>query len=95
MQINIYRVGAAYWFAAETPEAAVEAYKSFCKEFCDDEPEDSEIPEARIVTDDQINRIEFHRDEPGDTSSVTFREELDRMIGAGATFPCFFATSER
>jgi hypothetical protein len=67
-------------------------------DFKDYEPEE--------LSDEDLDRLKFHThplEDPcpsGDAGledancPVTFREQLESMKRAGATFPCFFATTE-
>lgn len=43
------------------------------------------------ITEDEMNRFTF-RDDDGTTR--TFREQLDKMIAEGETFPCCFASGD-
>jgi hypothetical protein len=89
--MKIYQVDEGYWYAAETGEAAQEAYRQ------DTDPDGAEfIAEfgpAIEVSDDALDRLKVADvDEPGQPTR-TFREALNEAIAAGRG-ACFIATSE-
>jgi hypothetical protein len=94
--IKVFQVNDCDWVAAETLEDALAFY---AKEFFAGDLEEafpdgeSEAAEAAEVTDAGMDRLKFHDD---DDRSITrtFREELQRRIDAGDTFPQFFASTE-
>jgi hypothetical protein len=95
--IRIFAVNDCEWWAGES-EAAVIA--EVCKQLdCADEAEllkEEYIFDGGIVglSEGRIQQLIYHDDERGEVVKRTFREQLDRMILAGQTFPCLFATTE-
>jgi hypothetical protein len=86
--MHVYEMDDYTWWAGESLESVVADY---LKEtgVSRDEIEPMEL------TDEEMNALIFV-DDPGNTSgaSRSFAEQLGRMIAEGATFPCFFATTE-
>jgi len=89
MAIQVFRIGEAYWFAGETAEECI----AFAKK--ENMIEDEEADDVELVSDEDMKELKFIHN-PGfpDESECTFREQLDKMIAKGETFPAFFAASE-
>ena len=102
MSIKIFAVSDVEWYAAETAEAAMNAYamnsdydieeiSQIRDEGYPVEIEDSELDTKTIrVETDVIDTVNGYPIE----EVVSWRHELQRMIAAGTTFPCSFACSE-
>lgn len=102
MTIKIFAVSDVEWYAAETAEAAMNAYamnsdydieeiSQIRDEGYPVEIEDSELDTQTIrVETDVIDTVNGYPIE----EVVSWRYELQRMIAAGTEFPCSFACSE-
>ena len=105
MTIKIFAVSDVEWYAAETAEAAMNAYAMNCDY---DIEEISQIRDEGYpveLTDEQLQTtligIEVW-DSPEHEAEgrvprierVPFRQELDRIVAAGVEFPCPFAATE-
>lgn len=88
MSIKVFRINECDWMAAETLEAAIASHTNITGHECEDE---GCCDGPRELTDAEMDTFIF-ADEDG--SHRTFREELDRQIAAGVTFPAFFASTE-
>jgi len=84
MKIFIYKFGDDDWIAAANLDDAKACFAEITDPLEDDDIE--------LVSDVKMDRLKFfENNEP----VRTFREELQRMISAGETFPQFFAMIER
>lgn len=100
--MKIYQVSDVEWYAAETAEAAMNAYVMTCDYDIEEisqirdegypvEIEDSELDTNTIrVETDNVDTVTGYPME----EVVSWRQELQRMIAAGTEFPCSFACSE-
>lgn len=90
MSIKIFAMNDCDWMAAETSEDAVREYK---ENFSGGDFDDSGPVE---LSDAEMDRLVFREDEEDGSTveDISFREKLNRMIAAGETFPCFFASTE-
>ena len=89
-KIFVFQMNDCDWMAAATPESAIAGYEEYKS------PDDDFVKEPPTeLSDETMARLKF-TGEPGepDAGTRTFREELDRRIAAGETFPQFFASTE-
>jgi hypothetical protein len=91
MDLKIFRINDCEWWCGyETPESMLKAYMEITGLSHEDATGDEDALPVEL-SQDQVNHYRYHL-ESGDT--VTFAEELQIMLEAGETFPCFFATTE-
>ena len=90
-KIGICEINDCEWWAGETLEECVECYIEENGVY----PEECEY--ARMLTRSEMDQSKFFYGEPpwtDESEHCSFTERLNGMIAEGATFPCFFATSE-
>lgn len=93
---KIYEMNDCDWYAARTPEEAVEAmrenmgYKSI-EELRGDAMFESEPQE---LSDGDMDRLSFYLDDSGKGQKISFRAQLQRMIEGADELPGFFASTE-
>lgn len=93
---KVYAMNDCDWYAARTPEEALEAmrgnmgYESLehlrADAMCDAEPEE--------LSTAALNDLRFHLDDSRTGPTISFREQLERMIADGDPLPGFFASTE-
>jgi len=89
--VKVFAMNKYDWMAGESLESATEMY---LKEYADGLPADEALDNPRELTEELLDRLRFHdADADGPESHRTFRQELDRRVAAGETFPCFFANA--
>jgi hypothetical protein len=92
---KVYEMNDCDWYAARTPEEAMEAmrenmgYKSV-EELREDAMCESEPQE---LSDAALDELNYCLDERGG-KEISFREQLNRMIQSGERLPGFFASTE-
>ena len=88
---HVYQVDEHYWYAAETGEAAQEAYKQ------DTDPDGAEyvaeFGPAIEVSDAELDRMVIVDIDEAGHPTKTFREALNDAIASG-DLPCCIATTE-
>ncbi|HVK55882.1 MAG TPA: hypothetical protein VM532_12745 [Burkholderiales bacterium] len=95
MTITIFRINEFEWYAGDcTPEEILAFYmkETGCtKEEATDD--DDTLPEA--LSDEEMDKM-IITTEPGNSESTTMtaREYLARMVAEGQQFPCSFASTE-
>ena len=90
--MKVFAMNEYDWMAGESLESATEMY---LKEYADGLPADEALDNPHELIDGLLDRFRFHdADADGPESYRTFRQELDRRVAAGETFPCFFASTE-
>lgn len=90
--MKVFAMNEYDWMAGESLESATEMY---LKEYADGLPADEALDNPHELTEELLDRFRFHdADADGPESYRTFRQELDRRVAAGETFPCFFASTE-
>ncbi len=87
--MKIFAMNDCDWMAAETLEAATAAY---LVEYSGGLPADEALDSPRELTDEEMGLL-LVMDESG-VRVGTFREELDKLVAAGAVFPRMFASTE-
>lgn len=88
LPIKVYAVTDTDWFAGPEAEGCTLEYLN---NYDGDPDIIEEFGDPQELPEEALQRLEFHDEERG---VCTFREELDRLIAEGATFPRFFATTE-
>lgn len=98
MEIEIFKVNDCEWYAATTADGAIKAAAELVSEPSVEEYRRNydafDVP-VRLEPED-MQKLKFmdEREDGANGPVRTFREQLDRMIAAGDTFPCFFASTE-
>ena len=93
-QIKVFQVDDAYWYAAETPADALKKYLSDAEEWgVLDEVKDNEIGEPVQIDDGALDKLRYMTDDD-QSVTISFREQLNRLIASGEQFPQMFATTE-
>jgi len=95
--MKIFKTGDYDWCAAETAEDARKAFDEFRRAVSGDEP--LPVEEVYELSETEMDSTLFtdadiYEDTTATGPKRTFGEELRKMIDAGATFPCHFATTE-
>ena len=84
--ISVFAMNEADWMAGAALESCIAEYLQMTGL-----PRDEALDGPYQLDDEQLDRLVL-RDEGGETR--TFREQLQRQIDAGVTFPAFFASTE-
>lgn len=98
--MNIYEMNDCDWYAAETPEQAVEAMATDLDVSVEELKQDGMIGKdcPRLLCDKEMDSLPYLTSEEPDYDKVdehiSFRTQLERMIARGDKFPCRFATTE-
>lgn len=91
--INIYQVDDAYWYAAKSPESALQKYLTDAEERgISDEIDLEELGTPTLISEPEIDKLQYRSDD--DYSLISFREQMKRLLANNATFPAMFATTE-
>ena len=53
---------------------------------------ESDVPEE--LSDADLDRLRFHHDPDDRSKTISFREQLENMVKASMSFPCFFGSTE-
>jgi hypothetical protein len=83
--IKVFKLNDCDWWAASDLEAAKAAYI--------EQTGEEDFDDAYELSDHQMEFLKFRRDDDNHTE-VSFKEELERRLRDGETFPCFFASTE-
>lgn len=83
-KIYVFQINECCWFAGYSLEECIEEAAENYDEQRDDE--------AREVSDIEMKRLKFFDEDTNET--MTFAEQLDRMIAKGEKFPTLFAHTE-
>jgi hypothetical protein len=88
--IKVFQLNGYEWWAGEDFESCV------ARAMADEglEREDLLDGEEHELTETEMGKLIFHDEGDEAPSCRTFARELARTIDRGATFPCFFATTE-
>lgn len=96
--IKVFAMNDCDWVAAETAEDAVALYMKETglsrEEALEGKDQPDEMTEAQMLEEKFLAYEEDDEGDPLSPTTRTFREELDRRLAAGETFPCFFASTE-
>ena len=89
--IKIFNMDDFNWWASRDLESVKEAY---LKETGLDAEEafESDVPEE--LSDADLDRLRFHHDPDDRSKTISFREQLENMVKASMSFPCFFGSTE-
>lgn len=95
-EMKVFAMNDYDWMAGESLESVTELY---LKEYNPDNLRADEVlDEPYELTEELLDRFRFHDaytdGADGPESYRTFRQELNRRVAAGETFPCFFASAE-
>jgi hypothetical protein len=85
--IKVFQINEDDWMAGGTLE---ECKAEHIKNYDGDAFEPADFEDAHELCEETMNRLKFTDEDGG---QCTFREQLDKMIAEGATFPTFFAST--
>lgn len=89
MEVKIFAINDCEWWAGQDLESVKSAF------IAAGYGDESSFDHSREVADPEMQRLTFVDDLSNpDSPKSTFRERLDLMIAQGASFPCFFASTE-
>lgn len=86
--MKIFKMNDCDWMAGEDAESVK---KEYAANYSDG---DHENQEPRQLTEEELDNKKFFDTEIEPYKHRTFREELQRLIDADASFPRFFASTE-
>jgi hypothetical protein len=89
--IKVFKMNDVDWVAGEELEAAKEWYLKETDQDADEAFFDGEPEE---IEDSQLDVLKLNFEDECPPRVCTFREELDRLIASGNTFPMIFASTE-
>lgn len=94
MAVRVFEVNDCEWWAADcTPDELLLAYMIETGVTHEDATGDaSEYP--RPLSERELDALMFKEDIDGETVRFSFREQLNRMIGAGTPLPTLFAARD-
>jgi len=88
--MKVFSMNDCDWMAGETLESCMAEYRAnFSGNY--EWPDDEIFEDPHEVPDEKMDAMKFHAD---DGETLTFREELPRLIERGVSFPTFFASTE-
>jgi len=95
MSIKVFELNDTEWYAGESLEACIDYYfKEVLGEEDTPEAREDYLDEPCEVSEEAMNRMQFHDLDGGDETVRSFREQLDLLIAGGQEFPMMFATTE-
>lgn len=91
--MKVYQLNDCDWYAGADMESAIQC----ALEMTGIDRSDYLDERLHELTDGEMNRLKISFDETReyqDGECLTFRQALNKMVEDGATFPCFFASTE-
>lgn len=94
-EIKVFQINDMEWYAGTgTPEQILTSYMK--NTGCSHEDATGDIEDLpRELTDDEMDKLKFtYQDDKKLKNSISFRDQLNKMIADRVEFPCHFACTE-